>query len=106
MIKIRTISVQDQGVALEWIDDYNPAPICHLPRRVVMSGFNLRVDVSARKRYCEANGKPFDAEVYNTQLANLNPEGEFDGDYDVYIGVNYPETCGQDNTNPLLQPPP
>ena len=111
-----TYSVQEQGLALEWIDDYHPVPICHIHRerrcRVILSGINLRVDVSVRQRYCEANGKSFDAEVYNTPMANPSPEGEFERDYDVYIGARCPDTIpmeyqeGQEYSHPLVQPPP
>ena len=62
--------------------------------------------------YCEANGKPFDAEVYN---ATMNPGEEipFDRDSDVYIGARCPDTMPshaatvvQENTYPLVEPPP
>lgn len=100
--------IQDQGLALEWIDDYHPVPICHIHRerrcRWILSGINLRVNVSVRQRYCEANGRTFDAEVYNTLMADPNPEGEFERDYDVYIGARCQD--GQENTHPLMDPPP
>ena len=104
-----TFSVQDQGLALEWIDDYHPVPICHIHRerrcRWILSGINLRVNVSVRQRYCEANGRTFDAEVYNTLMADPNPEGEFERDYDVYISARC-QDGQEENTHPLMDPPP
>ena len=132
-----TIAVQDQGIAVEWIEDYNPLPSCHIrpefrrgcrrggcikfhivncwrrPRRI-LAGFNLRLDVSKRQRYCEANGKPFDAEIYNTPMSNPNPRGfvPFDKDFDVYIGARCQDmmqchgaTIEQGNTHLLVEPP-
>jgi len=100
--------IQDQGLALEWVDDYHPVPICYIHQRGkfrwILSGINLRVNVSVRKRYCEANGRPFDAEIYNTPMVNPDPEGEFERDYDVYIGARCQD--GQENTHPLMDPPP
>ena len=104
-----TFSVQDQGLALEWVDDYHPVPICYIHQRGkfrwILSGINMRVNVSLRKRYCEANGRPFDAEVYNTPMVNPDPEGEFERDYDVYIGARC-QDGQEENTHPLMDPPP
>ena len=61
--------------------------------------------MSVRQRYCEANGRTFDAEVYNTLMADPNPEGEFERDYDVYIGARC-QDGQEENTHPLMDPPP
>ena len=101
-----TFPVQDQGLRLEWIDNYNTPEVMGT-RRVsgtdIVGGMDLRMDGPKRHAFCAANGIPFDALLYGSPTWTQN-RGKIpkEKDFDVYVGTLVP--VGPPTAPPQTQP--
>ena len=91
------ISVKEQGLFLEWVENYN-SPYTGWNRRNrqrnIVCGFDLKMNGPKRHHYCTTHGLPFDAVIYANPIPSIIGMIPKEKDFDVFIGTRVDFSAG------------